>query len=230
MPPKLVLTDIEGTTTAIAFVHNTLFPFVAQALPEFLALHQDVPEVAAVLADVSAAEPARPPLATLQGWMAGDAKVTPLKALQGIMWRQGYADGRLRGHLWPDVAPALRAWHAAGTRLAVYSSGSEEAQRLLFGFSEAGDLAPLFDGFFDTRMGMKREAASYLRIAAELELPPADILFLSDVTEELDAAGDAGMRCCQLVRPEDGTKPGSRHPRARDFSEVARDFALQQDG
>lgn len=230
MPPKLVLTDIEGTTTAIAFVHNTLFPFVAQALPEFLALHQDVPEVAAVLADVSAAEPARPPLATLQGWMAGDAKVTPLKALQGIMWRQGYADGRLRGHLWPDVAPALRAWHAAGTRLAVYSSGSEEAQRLLFGFSEAGDLAPLFDGFFDTRMGMKREAASYLRIAAELELPPADILFLSDVTEELDAAGDAGMRCCQLVRPEDGTKPGSRHPRARDFSEVARDFALQQAG
>ncbi len=230
MPPKLVLTDIEGTTTAIAFVHNTLFPFVAQALPEFLALHQDVPEVAAVLADVLAAEPARPPLATLQGWMAGDAKVTPLKALQGIMWRQGYADGRLRGHLWPDVAPALRAWHAAGTRLAVYSSGSEEAQRLLFGFSEAGDLAPLFDGFFDTRMGMKREAASYLRIAAELELPPADILFLSDVTEELDAAGDAGMRCCQLVRPEDGTKPGSRHPRARDFSEVARDFALQQAG
>lgn len=230
MPPKLVLTDIEGTTTAIAFVHNTLFPFVAQALPEFLERHQDVPEVAAVLADVAAAEPARPPLATLQGWMARDAKVTPLKALQGIMWRQGYADGRLRGHLWPDVAPALRAWHAAGTRLAVYSSGSEEAQRLLFGFSEAGDLAPLFDGFFDTRMGMKREVASYLRIAAELGLPPADILFLSDVAEELDAAGDAGMRCCQLVRPEDGTKPGTRHPRARDFTEVARDFALQQAG
>lgn len=230
MPPKLVLTDIEGTTTAIAFVHNTLFPFVAQALPEFLAVHQGVPEVAAVLADVAAAEPGLPPLATLQGWMARDAKVTPLKALQGIMWRQGYADGRLRGHLWPDVAPALRAWHAAGTRLAVYSSGSEEAQRLLFGFSEAGDLAPLFDGFFDTRMGLKREAASYRHIAEALGLPAGEILFLSDVAEELDAAAQAGMPGCQLVRPEDGTKASGRHPQARDFTEVARHFALQQAG
>ena len=226
MPPRLVLTDIEGTTTAIAFVHRTLFPFIAEALEEFIALHQGVPEVAAVLADVRAAVPGQAPLETLRAWMAADAKVTPLKALQGIMWRQGYADGRLRGHLWPDVAPALLAWHAAGTRLAVYSSGSEEAQRLLFGFSEAGDLASLFEGFFDTRMGMKREVASYTAIAAALGLPPADILFLSDVAEELDAASLAGMACCQLVRPEDGTLPNTRHRQARDFVTVARDFAL----
>ncbi len=229
-PPRLVLTDIEGTTTAIAFVHRTLFPFVARALPEFLALHQGVPEVAAVIEQVRAAEPSQAPLETLRRWMAADAKVTPLKALQGIMWRQGYADGRLRGHLWPDVAPALRAWHGAGTRLAVYSSGSEEAQRLLFGFSEAGDLAPLFDGFFDTRMGMKREAESYRRIAAALGLPASEILFLSDVAEELDAAAEAGMPGCQLVRPEDGTKASGRHPQARDFIEVTRDFALQRAG
>jgi enolase-phosphatase E1 len=226
MPPRLVLTDIEGTTTAIAFVHRTLFPFIAEALEEFIALHQGVPEVAAVLADVRMAAPGQAPLETLRGWMAADAKVTPLKALQGIMWRQGYADGRLRGHLWPDVAPALRAWHAAGSRLAVYSSGSEEAQRLLFGFSEAGDLTGLFEGFFDTRMGMKREVASYTAIAAALGLPPGDILFLSDVAEELDAASQAGMACCQLVRPEDGTRPSARHRQARDFVAVAGDFAL----
>lgn len=228
MTPKLVLTDIEGTTTAIAFVHRTLFPFVAEALPQFLALHGEVPEVAAVLEQVRAAAPAQAPLDTLRAWMAADAKVTPLKALQGIMWRQGYADGRLRGHLWPDVAPALSAWHAAGTRLAVYSSGSEEAQRLLFGFSEAGDLAPLFERFFDTRMGPKREAESYGHIAITLGLPPSDILFLSDVAEELDAASMAGMRGCQLVRPQDGTHATDRHPTAATFAEVARLFALRQ--
>jgi len=228
MVPRLVLTDIEGTTTAIAFVHATLFPFVAQTLPEFLALHQNVPEVAAVLDQVRAAEPAQAPLETLRRWMAADAKVTPLKTLQGIMWRHGYADGRLRGHLWPDVAPALRAWHAAGTRLAVYSSGSEEAQRLLFGFSEAGDLAPLFERFFDTRIGLKREAESYNHIAIGLGVPPSDILFLSDVAEELDAATLAGMRGCQLVRAQDGTRPSGRHPQAATFSQVAQIFALQQ--
>ena len=163
--PGLVLTDIEGTTTAIAFVHATLFPFAADALDEFLALHCQSPEVAAILADVPA-----PAAQTLRRWLEADAKVTPLKALQGLIWRQGYADGRLRGHLWPDVAPALRAWHAAGVGLAVYSSGSEEAQRLLFGFSTAGDLAPLFRGFFDTRMGGKRETASYTAIADFLGL------------------------------------------------------------
>jgi len=228
MVPRLVLTDIEGTTTAIAFVHATLFPFVAQALPEFLALHQNVPEVAVVLDQVRAAEPAQAPLETLRRWMAADAKVTPLKTLQGIMWRHGYADGRLRGHLWPDVAPALRAWHAAGTRLAVYSSGSEEAQRLLFGFSEAGDLVPLFERFFDTRIGLKREAESYNHIAIGLGVPPSDILFLSDVAEELDAATLAGMRGCQLVRAQDGTRPSGRHPQAATFSQVAQIFALQQ--
>ena len=215
-PARLILTDIEGTTTAIAFVHSTLFPFAAEALPEFLALHGQVPEVAAILRDV------RPPAeATLRGWMAADVKATPLKALQGIIWRQGYADGRLRGHLWPDVPPALRAWHSGGVELAVYSSGSEEAQRLLFGFSEAGDLSPLFRGFFDTRMGGKREAASYLRIAETLGRAPADILFLSDVAEELDAASDAGLGVCQLVRAGDGTVAAGRHPVAHDFNDVA---------
>jgi enolase-phosphatase E1 len=164
--------------------------------------------------------------ATLHGWMAADAKVTPLKALQGLIWRQGYADGRLKGHLWPDVAACLRAWQAGGVTLAVYSSGSVEAQRDLFGHSDAGDLVPLFSGFFDTRVGAKREAPSYAAIAATLGLPPGDILFLSDVAEELDAAVAAGMQACQLVRAADGTIPSGRHAEAADFPGVARAFGL----
>lgn len=226
MPPACVLTDIEGTTTAIAFVKDTLFPFAAAEFDAFLDAHEHDPEVAAILAEVRAIAREQDPRSVLRLWMAEDAKVTPLKALQGLMWRAGYLDGRLKGHLWPDVAPCLKAWARAGLRLAVYSSGSVEAQRLLFGHSEAGDLTGLFTGFFDTKVGGKREAASYATIAAGLHLPPGEILFLSDVAEELDAAAAAGLQCCQLVRPEDGTPPSARHRQAADFPEVARHFAL----
>lgn len=226
MPPACVLTDIEGTTTAIAFVKDTLFPFAAAEFDAFLDAHEHDPEVAAILAEVRAIAREQDPRSVLRLWMAEDAKVTPLKALQGLMWRAGYLDGRLKGHLWPDVAPSLKAWSRAGLRLAVYSSGSVEAQRLLFGHSEAGDLTGLFTGFFDTKVGGKREAASYATIAAGLHLPADEILFLSDVAEELDAAAAAGLQCCQLVRPEDGTLPSARHRQAADFPEVARHFAL----
>ncbi|GGC26029.1 enolase-phosphatase E1 [Siccirubricoccus deserti] len=224
--PKAVLLDIEGTTTSIAFVKDRLFPFAAEALDGFLATHGDAPAVREILAEVQRAAPAESPAETLRGWMAADAKVTPLKALQGLIWHQGYADGRLKGHLWPDVAACLRAWAAGGVRLAIYSSGSVEAQRDLFGHSEAGDLTPLLAGFFDTRIGAKREAASYAAIAAALQQPPGEILFLSDVAEELDAAREAGLLTCQLVRPADGTRPAGRHPEAAAFPEVAARFGL----
>ncbi|RVT97407.1 acireductone synthase [Rhodovarius crocodyli] len=227
-PPRLVLTDIEGTTTAISFVHQVLFPFAAEALDGYLAANPA--EAAPILAEVSAMEPGRPPAETLRAWMAADAKVTPLKTLQGLIWRQGYQDRRLKGHLWPDVADALRGWHAGGLELAVYSSGSEEAQRLIFGHSVAGDLVPLFRGFFDTRMGGKREAPSYTAIAEALGLFPGDILFLSDVGLELDAAQSAGMRTCQLVRPEDKTVAVAGHPEARDFVQVTTLFGLPSGG
>lgn len=226
MALSCVLTDIEGTTSAIAFVKETLFPFAEAELDAFLDAHEDDAAVAPILAEVRTIAREQEPRSTLRIWMAEDAKVTPLKALQGQIWRAGYLDGRLKGHLWPDVAPCLRAWAEAGLRLAVYSSGSVEAQRLLFGHSEAGDLTPLFSGFFDTRVGGKREAASYTAIAHALHLPPDEILFLSDVAEELDAAAAAGLQCCQLVRPEDGTRPSGRHREAADFPEVARRFAL----
>lgn len=219
---RAVLTDIEGTTSAIAFVKDTLFPFAEAALDGFLDAHAAQPEVAAILAEV----PGPNPRATLRGWMAADVKATPLKALQGLIWRAGFEDGRLRGHLWPDVPACLRAWHAAGIGLAVYSSGSVEAQRLLFRHSVAGDLEPLFRGFFDTRTGPKREAASYAAITAALGLPAGEILFLSDVAEELDAARASGLRTCQLIRAADGTQPAGRHAEAHDFPAVARAFGL----
>ncbi|MBR0676064.1 acireductone synthase [Roseomonas alkaliterrae] len=214
--------DIEGTTSAIAFVKETLFPFAEAELDAFLDAHGREPEVAAILEEVRATAPGEEPRAALRRWMAEDAKVTPLKTLQGLIWRAGFEDGRLKGHLWPDVAPCLRAWHAAGVRLAIYSSGSVAAQRLLFGHSVAGDLTPLLSGFFDTRVGGKREAASYAAITAALGLDAGAVLFLSDVAEELDAAREAGLMTCQLVRAADGTRASGRHAEAADFPAVAR--------
>lgn len=230
MPVRLVVTDIEGTTSPIAFVHDVLFPFAAAELGPFLAARGADPAVAAVLADVSARAPGEAPEAALRRWMAADEKVTPLKTLQGMIWEAGFRDGRLCGRLWPDVAPRLSAWHAGGVRLAVFSSGSVAAQKLLFGFSDAGDLAPLFDGFFDTTTGPKREAASYRAIVSALRAAPAETLFLSDLAAELDAAAEAGLATCQLVRAGDGTRPGARHPAAADFAAVAARFGLPEPG
>jgi enolase-phosphatase E1 len=223
-----IVTDIEGTTTPIAFVKDTLFPFAEAALDGFLDLHGQDPRVLAIVEAVRAEAPAEEPRAALRRWMAEDAKVTALKSLQGLIWAAGYADGRLRGALYPDVAPALRAWAQAGLRLGVYSSGSVPAQQLLFGHSSAGDLRSLFQGWFDTRIGAKRERASYAAIAAGLALPPAAILFLSDIAQELDAAAEAGFVTCQLVRADDGTVESGRHPVAPDFAAVARLHGLPE--
>ncbi|MCQ8242377.1 acireductone synthase [Rhizosaccharibacter radicis] len=221
-----VLTDVEGTTTPIRFVHEVLFPFARERLPDFLRHHGNDPEPAALLAAVREAFPETDPLAQLLRWMDEDNKATPLKTLQGLIWREGYRDGTLKGRLYPDVAPALRRWTAGGVRLACYSSGSEDAQKLIFGFSDAGDLAPLFAGFFDTRVGAKRARESYAHIAGRLGQDPDAILFLSDVEAELDAAAAAGLRTCQIVRPADGTVAGRNHPVAADFDAAGRLFFL----
>lgn len=226
MTIRAIVTDIEGTTSAIAFVKETLFPFAAEALDGFLDAHGQDPQVQAVLTVV----PGPDPRATLRAWMAEDAKVTPLKTLQGMIWRAGFEDGRLKGHLWPDVPGCLDAWSNAGIALAVYSSGSVEAQRLLFRHSQAGNLEPLFFAFFDIRIGAKREPASYAAIAASLACLPAEILFLSDVAEELDAAARQGLQTCQLVRAADGTQPSGRHPAAGSFPAVAQLFGLPEPG
>jgi len=223
-----VLTDIEGTTTAISFVHRVLFPYADQRLDAFLDAHGAEARVAAVLSEAAAdADAGADVRAALHRWIAADRKFGPLKTLQGMIWDSGFRSGDLKAHLYPDVAPHLRAWHGAGLRLAVYSSGSVGAQKLLFGHTDEGDLTGLFSGFFDTAVGAKREAASYARIADALGIAPAGILFLSDVEAELDAAAASGLGTCQLVRAEDGTRPGARHRLAADFREVAAQFGLR---
>ncbi len=214
---KAVVVDVEGTTTPISFVREVLFPYARARMPVLLRERAGEPEVAAALAELAEMAPGQDALGVLQRWMDADVKAGPLKALQGVLWRGGYASGALRGRMYPDVAPALRRWRAAGLSLWVYSSGSVEAQRLIFGHSDAGDLAGLFSGFFDTRVGGKREAASYETIVAEIGVEAGEVLFLSDMAEELDAARAVGLRVCQVVRPQDGTMPESRHPTAGSF-------------
>lgn len=222
---RYLLTDIEGTTTSIAFVHDTLFPYARRALPDFLRQHADDPQVRAEVVATAMLAQCNPDdralvLATLLSWMDADQKVTPLKALQGMIWQQGYAQGELQSHVYPDVVPALTAWHAAGIELAVYSSGSVAAQQQLFGHTPAGDLRPMFSQWFDTRVGGKREADSYARIVQALGSPAEQVLFLSDVAEELDAAHASGLQTVQLLREQDGTQPTPRHPGVRSFAEL----------
>jgi enolase-phosphatase E1 len=227
MPLRAIVTDIEGTTSSIDFVHQTLFPYARQHLRHYLHAHANDPNVAAQIAATAALEGRS--LATiddaadvLERWIGEDRKATPLKDLQGLIWAEGYAAGELSGHVYADTPIYLRQWQATGKKLYVYSSGSEGAQKLIFGHSDAGDLTPLFSGYFDTRIGMKREAQSYRTILERIGLPGAAVLFLSDIGEELDAAREAGMQTCQLIR-DAKAKPFPAHPQARDFSEVVVD-------
>ena len=162
---KAILTDIEGTTSSIAFVAEVLFPYARAHLADYVAANPA--ECAAILAEVAATEPGDP-IETLTRWIDEDRKATPLKALQGKIWADGYASAAFQGHIYPDAVAGLRRWHAAGLKLYVFSSGSVPAQKLLFGHSEAGDLTPLFSGYFDTTTGAKREAESYRTIAGKL--------------------------------------------------------------
>ena len=230
-----VLMDIEGTTTPIDFVHRTLFPYARQRLAPFVRAHQQEPRLQALMtATLALAEQEGTPLppgdhltqaiALFESYSDADRKVTPLKDLQGMIWREGYTSGELRSELYPDVEPCLRAWHGRGTELGIYSSGSVEAQKLLFAHTPTGDLTPLLSAYFDTGVGAKRTAAAYATILAKLGKPAAQVAFLSDVPEELDAAASQGMVTIQLVRP--GTKPSHRHQVAKDFLEVARHLSF----
>ncbi|MET4729664.1 enolase-phosphatase E1 [Lysobacter enzymogenes] len=211
MPIRAILTDIEGTTSSISFVKDVLFPYARRALPGFVAARGKEPNVRKWL-DVVAVENGGACqdsviVEVLQGWIDEDRKHTALKALQGMIWADGYKSADFTSHMYPDAAPALQRWKDAGLRLYVYSSGSVPAQRLLFGHSDAGDLTDLFSGFFDTEVGGKREAASYQRIRESIGLPGEEILFLSDVVEELDAAREAGLGTVLVDRREDYPQP-----------------------
>ncbi|NCA70325.1 MAG: acireductone synthase [Sphingobacteriia bacterium] len=218
-----ILTDIEGTTSSLSFVKDVLFPHAAAHLPDFVRTHRNDPEVARLLADARLAaagiDDEEALIAQLLEWIATDRKITPLKALQGLIWEEGYARGDFAGHIYPDAARCLRDWHAAGIQLYVYSSGSVHAQRLLFGHTAHGDLTPLFSGFFDTRIGAKREPDAYRAIATAIGRPPSEILFLSDVREELDAARAAGLATTALRREGIAGSFGE-HPVVEDFTAI----------
>jgi enolase-phosphatase E1 len=225
-----LLLDVEGTTTSIAFVYDTLFPYVRRVLHAFLVEHPADPEVVAA-SELMAREAGVESLADLQRGkgdalereilrrMDADDKSTGLKQLQGLIWREGYARGELRGHVYPDVPVAFEAWTRQGADIRIYSSGSVEAQRLLFNYSEAGALDIYLKGYYDTRAGPKRSPESYRRIASDMDREPTAILFLSDTPEELDAAHAVGLATGQVRRDERAPAPGS-HPVVTDFREV----------
>lgn len=221
---RAILTDIEGTTSSLSFVKDVLFPYSREHLPAFVREHGDESEVARLLADARSLAGRDLDddelVAELRAWIDQDRKATPLKALQGLIWEEGYRRGAFTGHVYPDAARRLRAWKDRGIALYVYSSGSVHAQRLLFAHTNEGDLTPLFSGYFDTAMGHKREPASYRAIAAAIGLSPGEILFLSDIHEELDAARAAGMQTVRLVR-EGELDPDAEHPQVRDFEGIA---------
>lgn len=242
---KAIVTDIEGTTTSIRFVHEVLFPYSTAALPGFLQSHwkeERVQEAVEEVGRISEIFPLNPETVArvLQEWITEDRKVTPLKALQGMIWREGYVSGALKSQVYPDANEYLRRWHDRGMTLAVFSSGSVEAQKLLFRFSEYGDLARLFTFHFDTTTGPKKEKRAYEVIYEVIQegigeksqsspgARPSDILFLSDIAAELDAAADSGMLTCQVVREEDGTVPGTRHFIAREFGDIERHFFIDE--
>lgn len=221
---KAIVTDIEGTTSSISFVKEVLFPYAARQFPAFLETHWDQPEIQA---QVRAAEQEsgqrldNPATANtlFQQWIADDRKATSLKALQGMIWKSGYQNGDYTAHLYPDTAPALKSWKEKGLDLYVYSSGSIAAQKLFFGYSDAGDLTGLFSGYFDTTSGHKQETDSYRTIQQSIGLPAEQLLFLSDVEAELDAASEAGFQTIRLDR--EGSQGESRHRIVTSFEEIA---------
>ena len=220
---KAILTDIEGTTSSLSFVKDVLFPYAHERMAEFVRAHATEPAVQRELKEVEKIGGKNlndsEIIAQLIRWIDEDKKITPLKSLQGMIWEDGYKKGDFKGHMYEDAVRHLKQWKQAGIRLYVFSSGSIQAQKLLFAHTEYGDLTPLFSGYFDTTIGNKREADSYRRIAEAIGTQAGDILFLSDIREELDAARAAGMQVTWLVR--DGVPdPNATHHQVRNFEEI----------
>lgn len=229
-PAAVYLLDIEGTTTSVGFVFDVLFPFARAHAAGFLAQEGSTSEVVETLALLAAdAEREREAgldcplvaegdqrlasaLDAMLWMMDRDRKTAGLKRLQGQIWRAGYEQGTLESDVFDDVPVALRKWRAAGSRVFIYSSGSVAAQKLLFRYSRCGDLTALIDGYFDTGVGEKRAAASYTRILEEVGVAGGEVLFLTDIVAEADAAVAAGLRVCIASRPGNAAQPD--HPYA----------------
>jgi enolase-phosphatase E1 len=236
-----LLLDIEGTTTPIDFVFKTLFPFAAEHCEQFLRRHFHDPEVTAIVGELratwSGAASAGAPVwiestpdhkiasavAYVRWLIARDSKITPLKTLQGKIWEEGFQRGELRGEVYSDVAPAFARWKKQARRIAIFSSGSILAQKLLFAHSTAGDLSSHIGAYFDTTAGPKREPQTYKKIAEALRLQPHQVLFISDVLAELDAAKTAQLLTAHSLRPGIAPQAARNHPAIQSFSELLPD-------
>jgi enolase-phosphatase E1 len=225
----IVLLDIEGTTTPIAFVHDVLFPYARARLGSFLESHASDDDVRRILEDLRTersvpADNDELREATVVGYvhalMDRDRKSGPLKALQGRIWEQGYRDGELKGEVYPDVPAAFARWTADAVRIGIFSSGSVLAQQLLFANSTAGDLSRFLSCHFDTGVGAKGEPGSYRRIVETIGLTAARILFVSDVAKELDAAREAGLRTLLCVRPPASAPTSSTYELVESFDTI----------
>jgi enolase-phosphatase E1 len=237
---RCVLLDIEGTTTPVAFVHEVLFPYARTHVKSYLAAHIDSPEV---LADVTclrdehvrdAQQHLNPPVLVdgprdaeidslvlyVQWLIDRDRKSPGLKSLQGKIWEKGYADGTLRAPLYPDVLPAFECWRGSGQKIAIFSSGSVAAQKLLFAHTDFGDVSQFITEYFDTNTGPKTLSQSYSRIAGSIGLLPEEILFVSDVVAELDPAEAAGLLTLLCIRPGNQPQPPTRHHTIHSFDEI----------
>src|SRR5215831_18306166 len=237
---RAILLDIEGTITPIDFVTKTLFPYASRKLEVFLREHAADAEIDMLIKDLRAQheldersglkppswrddlkdERLRSSAAYGQWLIARDSKCTPLKALQGRIWQQGYASGELKGEVYADVPVAFERWKRQGKQICIYSSGSVLAQQLLFGSVATGDLTPYISAFFDTRMGAKAEAESYRKIAAAVSFEPRQFLFLSDASKEVEAARAAGMQALLCQRDARSSATERVEHAIRDFNEI----------
>lgn len=213
---KYILTDIEGTTTSISFVHDILFPYSKEKMKSFLLENQNRDDVVAILTTIPGNLEEK--IEQLKIWINEDKKEKALKDIQGLIWENGYLSGEIKGHVYPDVKEKLTEWKNNGIKLGVYSSGSVHAQKLLFKFSIDGNLDELFSHNFDTSIGHKRDENSYLNIINSLNLPAEEILFLSDIKEELDAAKKVGMKTIQLDRLNKLDEDG--HQLVKNFNQI----------
>jgi enolase-phosphatase E1 len=238
---RVILLDIEGTTTPIEFVHRTLFSYARQNLSAFLQKSFGEPEVRTCVADLKAqhaldrkaaqnppewrSDTQKPEIeaAVQYGiWlMDRDSKIGPLKALQGMIWQEGYRSGMLRGQIFPDVPAAFDRWRQQGKDISIYSSGSTLAQEMLFRTTEFGDLAAKIKAFFDTRVGAKSNTESYKKIASVAGQPENQFLFFSDTIAELDAARSAGMQTALVVRSSKADVSSTKHAAIKSFDELA---------
>ena len=237
---RAILLDIEGTITPIAFVHEVLFPYASSNVENYLASHFDEAETKAditrlqqehaidiegdlkppMLIDESTHDQIESTASYVRWLIERDRKSTGLKSLQGKIWRQGYTDGTLKAPLFADVAPAFGRWRNAGLKICIFSSGSVVAQQLLFAHTELGDLTHLIDGYFDTTTGLKTATDSYQQIASALRRAEEEVLFISDLVAELDAASAAGMQTLLCVRPRNPAQDAGLYQVIRNFDEI----------